>query len=160
MEKIREKKFWCSNLLPKLDKSSIKHYTFQQYLLWFFSLIVLILLGTTSVSHPEFICKNYWSWYTKLSYDVFFLFYAIWGYYIGNANEAYYTYAILHCHFQAKIISAYIKREFKHYENVPFKNKIYSKAYQNEVKKILEISIQQYQCLRRFYCLTKATNVL
>lgn len=150
MEKIRKEKFWSSDLLSQFDKNSVKYFTLQQYLLWFLAFLAQSNFGAPSFTHSEFICRSYWSLNLKRAYKLFYYLYSIFGYYIGNTVEMYHAYAILHSHFQIKMINFYIQRELTMYEDMPFKEKIYSSSYQEAVQDILLKSIQQYQFARRY----------
>lgn len=150
MEKIRKRKFWSTDLLTQSDRNSIKCCMFQQYFGWFLVLIILILFAFTPVSHPEIMFKRHWSGYTKFVYKIVFLVSCICGYFVGNTSEAYYTYIILHSHFQIKMIAASIRRELNIYENISDMEKVYLKSYQKAVKKIIVRSVRHYYTIKRF----------
>lgn len=153
MEEIREQYFWSNDLLSHIHRKRIKYYKLQQYLLWCFTLLFIIFLTTTSMSQPEFICRSYWPWYIRFSYKVLFILFSICGYYIGIVAETYFTYLALNSNFQAKIIANYIKSEMKNYDHITLDKKLYSKSYQESVRKVLVKSIQQYQILKRLLML-------
>lgn len=146
MDQLRKKKFWSTNLLSQFDKGTVKYYMFLQYLLWFFSLLTIIFIAITPVSHPEFMCRSYWPWYIQLLYKIMFLLYSIFGYYIGNVSVAYYTYVVLHSHFQIKMIYPYITQQLG---NISAKEKFYSKSYQQGAREVLVRCIRHYHTIRR-----------
>lgn len=149
MEEIRKNEFWTFDLLSQFDKNAINYYKFQQYLLWFLSLISIIILGVTSYSPSEYICNSDWSSSVKRSCKIMYFFYAFCNIYIGIIIETFTLYMALHSQFQVKIICSYIRSEFQNYDNLPFNYKIYSKFYQKTAREILVRCIQQYQILNK-----------
>lgn len=148
LNKIRKEKFWSNDLLSQSDKTTMKYCIFQQYLLWLFSLAVLISFTITTFSHPAFVYQSDWSSLAKKMYRSWFFFYVVLGYYFGNSSVTIIGYTTLHSYFQVKIISLYIRKELKKYVSIPFNEKSYSESYQEAVHEILLRSIHQYQILR------------
>lgn len=145
--------FWSNEFLSPLEKrklrDSMRFPVFSEYLLWFFSVVVVIVLEFTAIEHSRFIYKQSWPDFAKRIYKSGFFLLCSCGYYVGNSHHAYYVHTILHSCYQMKLLAAYMKREMKRYRTIPLGSKIHCESYQREAREILMRSIRQYQRLKK-----------
>lgn len=135
---------------------TMRLFTFLEILFWILAILTIILIEIEPFKHPKFIYDENWSIYIEILYKSSFLFSCIFGYYIGNSNQTYFAYAILHNYYQIQILISYIKSGIQRYEKMALASKISSVWYQKTAHEVLLRSIQQYQKLKMFVKYTKS----
>lgn len=154
--------FWSDELLNQNARkhlhSTIKKLVCLVYLFWAFALMVVFLVFLVPFEHPKSVFNENWPFHIKLLYKIVYTGFVACGYYLGNSQQTYYSYAVLRNYYHMKILIYYLRAEMGKYKKLAFKRKLYSAQYQRDAKNVFLESIWQHQELKALVCMMYSTK--
>lgn len=145
---VRREKLWSNQHLLIDFNAEKKYFGSLLVLLVFTAVLTLVVIAATPMEQPRFVYNENWSLWIKTIYIVTSTVYFTICVYITVVNECYCVYTVLHCRFQTKLLTKYVKREMDNYKRMHFVHKYYSDLYQEEVRQILLRSIKQHRIIK------------
>lgn len=110
---VKKLRLWPDELLKvherKFLRKQMRFYVFLEYLLWFLSIVVIVMYIITSYVHPKFVYNENWPFCVKMAYKLLMFAFCTCQYYMANSHLNYYTYAMLYNYLQMKILISYIR---------------------------------------------------
>lgn len=149
---FKAKQFWSHDFLSENQKRSYDNemttFVLLHLAFWLLALIATIMSLAPNNFFAKFIFNDNWSVYNKIAFRVCFFVFVACGYFVGNANECYCAYLVLHSYFQMRTLMAFMREALGEYKEMGFDKKLFNGAYQLVVEEVLRRSIQQYQTLK------------
>lgn len=141
--------------MPTSDfKNEIKFYTCLNYIGWLLCAIVIVTAKFSKVVQPKFIqhlIEVFLPNFAKYVYKFGFFLVFLEVHYLGMTQANYYFHAVLHNHFQMRILAKSLKRGMFQYQYMSFERKLYSKRYQLQMKRLLIRTIQEFRKIKKYY---------
>lgn len=138
---MRTQNFWSYEFLSSKEKRNFSNemimFVLLHFLLWCFTLAIIVTLTTTHITYPKFVFDENWSSVNRNIFNICFYMLVMFGYLSGNAVECYYVYFVLNNYFQLRMVMIFVRRALA---QKPVK--------QDNVRKILKRTIQQLQAVK------------
>lgn len=148
LNECRVEYFWDANFLNECDKYKFDRranfHVYVHYVSWTIAICVFTSMCTIPY-YPEYAYSENWSHLTQVVVKVVLYFFGLFGYYAAGSHAGFYAYTILHSYNQMDTLRAYLRYEFRRYEEIDPNERVYSNRHQTLIEGALLYCIQQHE---------------
>lgn len=152
LQQIKDTHFWAKDFMNNQEKRlftlSANAVIILHLILWCLALTVVVIATVCYTSFASIMYNDNWSYFNKILHKILSTIFVTFAYFIGNTQECYFAHMIVHGYLQMGILTAHFRQEIGKYKKIQLIDKIHSKVYQSEVKRILKRCISHYQQLK------------